>query len=287
MRTKYLSSTVPLSAAHNKALLSFKREVLSLYRRHGRHRLPWRIDQSPYRVFISEIMLQQTGVARVLPKFETFIAAFPSFETLARANLRQVYALWQGLGYNRRAKYLRDAAKRVVEEYGGVLPKNVEALKSLPGIGPYTAGAIAAFSFGNPEPFVETNIRTAVMHHFFPDTTAVSDTEILAVLVRLRPARGREARHWYAALMDYGADLKRQGLRINHKSAQYVKQSKFEDSLRQVRGAVLRVLGMGGRTLETLAMECRKNVTETNKALRGLCAEGLVRKRGRIFFLAD
>lgn len=287
MSTQKHSSTVPLKKPLNKAFFTFRKEVLALYKKEGRHHLPWRVDQSPYRVFVSEIMLQQTQVDRVLPKFDAFTARFPTFESLAQASLSEVYALWQGLGYNRRAKFMRDAARRVVEEYGGVLPRNVEALKSLPGIGPYTAGAIAAFSYGAREPFIETNIRAAVLHHFFKNKDNVADNDILSVLTQLRPARGREARHWYAALMDYGSHLKRQGLRNNQKSKHYIKQKKFEGSVRQLRGALIRVLGKGAKEARTLARMCGRSRAETNKALAALCAEGLVRKRGARFGLCD
>ncbi len=259
-----------------KKLMDLRKTVLDYYRKAGRHDLPWRKVQSPYAVFISEVMLQQTQVHRVLPKFEAFIKVFPDFKTLGKASLPEVYALWQGLGYNRRAKFLRDAAKIITEECKEILPSDKVLLQRLPGIGPYTAGAISAFAFGNPEAFVETNLRTVVTHHVFPRSRKVRDEHILKVLVQLQPKAGSAAQEWYAALMDYGSHLKQSGVRINNKSAHYTKQKAFKGSQREVRGAVVRVLGLGKKKENELFSLLPFTQSKIRLALKALAHESLI-----------
>ena len=128
--------------------------------------MPWREDTRPYFVLVSELMLQQTQVSRVIPKFKEFIKHFPDERALASASLGDVLKQWQGLGYNRRAKYLHEAARMIVDEFGGEFPKDQKDMQRLPGVGKNTAGAIAAYSFNQPSVFVETNIRTVFIHHF-------------------------------------------------------------------------------------------------------------------------
>lgn len=263
----------------------FRQTVRKYFAAAGRHDLPWRRPQTPYRVLVSELMLQQTQVDRVKPRFDAFMKRFPTWKALAHAPLADVYALWQGLGYNRRAKYLRDAAKMVVA-HGKELPNDEAFLRSLPGVGPYTAGAVRAFAFGESAPFVETNIRTAVIHHCFGSREEIRDTEILAVLESLRPRRGKAARDWYAALMDYGAHLKREGARLNQRSRGYAKQSKFEGSLRQVRGAILRELAGGARSTARLTERISRKESDIDRALAGLIKDGLVSRAGRTYALS-
>jgi A/G-specific adenine glycosylase len=218
---------------------SFCRTVYSYFTRHKR-RLPWRTDYDPYSIFISEIMLQQTQVDRVALKFGPFIAAFPDFQSLAKAPLSRIYLHWQGLGYNRRALHCRQAAAIVMRDYGGTLPDSPETLVLLPGIGKATAASICAFAFNKPVLFLETNIRTALIHHFFPGRDSVSDEELLpiaqTVLDRKNPRR------WYSALMDYGSVLKKEYGNASRRSSQYAKQPRFQGSRRQVRGAILKAL---------------------------------------------
>lgn len=271
--------------AHAEAHKLFKKAVLRHFAASGRHHLPWRKLQTPYRVLVSELMLQQTQVDRVVPKFNAFTKRFPDWKRLAAASLPQVYGYWQGLGYNRRAKYLRDAAK-LVRAAGTDLPNDEAFIRSLPGVGPYTAGAVRAFAYGEPAPFIETNIRTAILYNFFPDDRTVSDAELLAILEQLKPVKGKRARDWYAALMDYGAHLKRQGVKLNSKTRGYAKQSKFEGSLRQVRGAMLRELAGGGKSKAALKKKIGRKESDIDRALLGLSKDGLVLKRGRIYTLS-
>jgi A/G-specific adenine glycosylase len=208
------------------------------FKKNGRHDFAWRKTKDPYHILVSEIMLQQTQVDRIIPYYAKFLREFPTIQALERSDLSRVLQAWSGLGYNRRAKMLRDCASAVVEKWGGTLPKERAALESLPGIGPYTAGAIRAFAFNEPDVFIETNIRTALTHHFFPKVSNVLDRALLIFLAEA--SRGQDPRTWYWALMDYGTYLKRSGVRINAKSKHYVKQARFAGSLREVRGAILR-----------------------------------------------
>src|SRR3989338_2815033 len=266
---------VPLQAPPAR-LRSFRVTVWKYWKEHGRHDLPWRKTKDPYRVIVSEVMLQQTQVPRVIEKYKEFLKKFPTARALAKASLSDVLKVWSGLGYNRRGKYLHDAAKQIVEV--GNIKK---ALAShLPGVGPYTRAAVRVFAYNEPDILIETNIRTAFIHHFYASVlqkTSIADTEILPLAAKA--AEGQDPREWHWALMDYGAYLKRTGVRNNSRSAHYTKQSKFEGSLRQVRGAILRELHKGpleakptGRRLGGFG---RKHA---EKALAGLARDGLIVK---------
>ena len=250
--------------------------VWKYWKEHGRHDLPWRKTKDPYRVIVSEVMLQQTQVPRVIEKYKEFLKKFPTVRALAKASLSDVLKVWSGLGYNRRGKYLHDAAKEIV-----VVRNIKEALAShLPGVGPYTRAAVRVFAYNEPDILIETNIRTAFIHHFYASVlqkTSIADTEILPLAAKA--AEGQDPREWHWALMDYGAYLKRTGVRNNSRSAHYTKQSKFEGSLRQVRGAILRELHKGPLeakpTRRRLVGFGRKHA---EKALAGLARDGLIVK---------
>lgn len=250
--------------------------------RDRRRGMPWRENPSPYFVLVSEVMLQQTQVPRVVPKFSEFIARFPTLQSLAEAPLADVLVRWNGLGYNRRAKFLWEAAGAVTRQYGGVLPHTLEQLVALPGIGPNTAGAILAYAFGQPVIFVETNIRTVIINHFFADQDVpVTDAQIREVLQQVLPAD--TPRDWYWALMDYGTHLKATAGGQLQRVHGYKKQSKFEGSRRQVRGKVLRVLLDGGQTLA--ALEGRITDLRLGDVLAALKKEGLVACTGETWHL--
>lgn len=229
--------------------------VLSHYHTNGRAHLPWRQTKNPYRILVSEVMLQQTQVDRVLPKYKLFVKKFPTVSVLAQAPLSEVLLVWSGLGYNRRAKMLHNAAKMVTSERGGVFPKTAPELEALPGVGPYTARAVAIFAFNKPEVCIETNIRTVFTHVYFPKKKIVSDKEILPLIEKTLARalqRGIRPKDFYAALMDYGSYLKKNGVRVNSKSKHYAKQSKFEGSARQKRAAKLRARLKAGASDEEL-----------------------------------
>ena len=146
----------------------FQQMVLDYYHQHGRP-MAWRDTTDPYKILVSEIMLQQTQVERVLVKYPDFLAAFPDFASLAQAPLADILTVWQGMGYNRRAISLQKCAQRVMNEYDGMLPADVDTLATFPGIGRATASSICAFAFNMPVVFIETNIRRVFIHFFFSD----------------------------------------------------------------------------------------------------------------------
>lgn len=264
----------------------FRELVWKHYAAHGRHDLPWRKTHDPYRILVSEVMLQQTQVERVIPYYAAFLKKFPTVSKLASASLADVLRAWQGLGYNRRAKMLHAAAKTVVERHRGKMPADAAALLALPGIGPYTAGAVAAFSANADSLIIETNIRTAVTHHFFRDAEKVADADVLAILKKAHP-EGR-SREWHAALMDYGAHLKKSGVRINARAKGYAKQKTFAGSMREARGAILKALASGPASKRKLLLLLGDDRTgQLAQALAALTAEGLVEGTGRSVALAS
>jgi A/G-specific adenine glycosylase len=218
----------------------FQNIVYQHYSLNGRHSLPWRQTEDPYRILVSEIMLQQTQVERVIPFYERFLARFPDVKSLSEASLGDVLRLWQGLGYNRRAKLLHECARTIVREWGGVFPVEQGGLQTLPGVGPYTAGAVMAFAYNTGVTMIETNIRTVFIHHFFSDARGVHDKEILPLIDTMMDKKN--PRRWYAALMDYGSHLKRTIGNVSRKSAHHTTQKTFKGSDRQIRGAIIRTL---------------------------------------------
>ena len=197
-------------------------------------------------------MLQQTQVGRVIPKYLAFIEQFPAVQNLAKAPLSEVLIAWQGLGYNRRAKFLWQAAQMVTKDYDGVFPRDQKELTKLPGVGINTAGAIMAYAYNAPVVFLETNIRTVYIHHFFHDQTDVKDQDIAELVSQTLPNQD-ETRHWYWALMDYGTYIKQTHGNKSRASKTYAKQSPFQGSKRQVRGAVIRYLSQQPGTLQEIA----------------------------------
>lgn len=255
---------------------TFRKVVWEYYQAQGRHDLPWRQPETdgtfdPYKILVSEIMLQQTQVGRVIPKFQEFLEKFPSFTALANAPLGEVLKSWNGLGYNRRAKFLWQAASMVMQEYDGRLPEQLDQLVKLPGVGQNTAGAILAYAYNTPVVFIETNIRTVFIHHFFSTVNEVTDKEIIALVAKTLPDNPRG---WYWALMDYGSHLKQTVGNLNQQSRQYTKQSAFHGSRRQIRGKVLRLLAEGGYTRQQLARDIPDD--RLPDVLADLTKEGLI-----------
>ena len=248
----------------------FREMIYGYYREHGRT-MPWRLTNNPYHILVSEVMLQQTQVQRVLEKYESFLAVFPDFPSLACAPLSELLATWQGLGYNRRAIALSRISRIVLEEFNGVLPSSVDTLMTLPGIGHATASAIAAFAFHTPVVFIETNIRRVYIHCFFDDRDNVRDDEILPLVETTLDASN--PREWYYGVMDYGVMLKKNHENPNRRSAHYQKQSPFEGSNRQMRGMILRTLTRQPhvteqeivRQLQTDKALLRKNLLQLQK----------------------
>ena len=212
--------------------------------------MPWRDDISPYAIFISEVMLQQTQIARVLIKYPLFIQTFPDFKSLARSNTSELLLAWQGMGYNRRALYLRSSARIITEQYDNVLPVDLKLLDELPGIGYATACSIAAFAYNKPVLFIETNIRRVFIHHYFANEINISDKQIFLHIERTLDKNN--PREWYWALMDYGAYLRKLKDNPNKKSIHYTKQKKFTGSVREMRGGILKLLLTRSCTKEEL-----------------------------------
>lgn len=264
----------------NKKERAFVGLVKDFYTAHSRDYLPWRKTKDPYKIMVSEIMLQQTQVDRVIPKYKKFIKKFPSAAALAKADLSEVIQEWQGLGYNRRARYLYEACQVIVKLDGGKFPKNNRDIQNLPGVGPYTAAAIRAFAYNEPVVLIETNVRTVYLHHFFKKRENVADAEILELVERTLDTE--DPKTWYAALMDYGSYLKKKIGNQNGRSKHYVKQSKFKGSNREVRGEIIRALIVAPRTKIELIRITRKTKKAVTKPLQDLLKEGMiVVKKGR------
>lgn len=225
-------------------------------------------------------MLQQTQVSRVIAKYLEWMRIFPDIKSLAKADLRDVLILWQGLGYNRRARYLYESVSLLV--VNGI-PHGTQELVKLPGVGVNTAGAISAYVFNEPVVFIETNIRTVIIEHYFSDKFAVTDNEIIRVLDRLISATHLDARNWYWALMDYGTFLKASVKNVQ-KSAHYAKQATFEGSLRQLRSSILRSLLVHAYTEEQL-LESHPDI-RTPHAIRTLIKDKLIILDGLYYVIA-
>ncbi len=281
--------------AHHSTIHTRKNHCISKLVRHlkrfaqrgGRAHLPWRKARDPYAILVSEVMLQQTQVGRVIPFYAAFLAKFPDLKALAGAPLEEVLATWQGLGYNRRARALRDAARAAFGRWGGELPQSASELESLPGVGPYTARAVAAFAFERPEIFIETNIRTVFLHYCFTGRRTVRDAELLPLVAEALARSRMRPSIFYAALMDHGAELKHSGLRLNAQSAHYARQPRFEGSRRQLRGKILRALLEAPLPLSALARVCGEKAAAVRAELLRLEKEKLVRRTGAHYALAD
>jgi len=273
-------------AGADSTIRAFQNVVEQYFIQHGRHDLPWRQPETdgsfdPYKIMVSELMLQQTQVARVTQKYMEFLEIFPTVQSLAAADLGEVLVTWQGLGYNRRAKFLCQAAQKITQDFNGVSPRTRDELVALPGIGANTAGAILAYAFNAPVVFIETNIRTVFIHHFFSDQTSIPDQPILELVEQTVP-KGK-SREWYWGLMDYGTHLKQTVGNASRASKKYSKQPKFEGSQRQIRGHVLRFLAQKSASSSELTQE----ITDERLVivLRELEREGLIRRRGKAYSL--
>lgn len=207
--------------------------------------MPWRETADPYRILVSEVMLQQTQVSRVIPKYEEFLKAFPTAQALAAAAPSAVLRLWQGLGYNRRALNLKKAAETICDQklgHKGRFPEDRDALIGLPGIGQSTAGAIMNFAFNKPTAFIETNIRAVFLYFFFKGSSSVSDTDIYALVEETIDSK--RPREWFYALYDYGTMLKstlgKERSALHKQSKHYSKQSAFKGSNRELRSSIVK-----------------------------------------------
>lgn len=268
-------------------IAEFKKMIWAHYRRAGRTALPWRHTRDPYAILVSEMMLQQTQVARVEGYYRKWLRRFPSFRALARARTADVLAAWQGLGYNRRALFLKRTAETVVKKHGGRLPRDRAALRALPGVGKGTSGALMAFAFNEPEVFIETNIRRVFIHFFFPKKKHVTDAE-LERYIKSSIDR-KNVREWYWAVMDYGAAMRTAGAAKrradpNRRSAHHKRQARFEGSERQLRGRLLRLMlskpNEGKIGIRRLPQVLAAPNGTTEKIVKGLEKEGFIVRKG-------
>lgn len=291
-------------AKSEEQIRKFRRIVWNYYRNYKRD-LPWRPPcatakalggtrslkfrkgkANPYAIVVSEIMLQQTQVDRVRGKYKEFLKVFPSFRALASASPAEVLRAWQGLGYNRRALSLHRLAKIVVKENRGVLPRAPEALEILPGIGPATAGSIAAFAFNAPVTFVETNIRRAIIHHFFPQRRNIPEEDIMAIAAKTLDRK--KPREWYWALMDYGSMLGGKFPNPNRRSAKYRRQPAFRGSDRELRGHIVRLLvEKSCVAVSALSAFTSESGERVDKVLCALEREGFLRRKGAAVMMVE
>ena len=243
--------------------------------------MPWRETRDPYRILVSEIMLQQTQVSRVLKKYPEFIKKFPTLKSLANSSLQSVLQAWVGLGYNRRAKSLQKSAQIIMKEHKDKVPASLAELDFLPGVGKATAGAILAYAYNKPEVFIETNIRNVYIHFFFKDKKSIKDRDLLP-LVKMTLLK-RNPRMWYYALMDYGNMQKKLFGNANQTSAHYTKQARFKGSFREVRGKIVKILALQGKVKqENLYERINSDKRKITEAVNILIKEGLVSRKGKI-----
>ena len=257
----------------------FKKTIWQNYTTQGRI-FDWRHADDPYKIFVSEVMLQQTQTQRVTQKYIQWITVFPDFKTLAQASLKDVLAQWQGLGYNRRGLFLHKAAQIIASEYYGNLPNDREILEGLPGIGKATAASIRAFAFNEPTVFIETNIRTVFIYFFFPSRDNVHDNEVMPLV--MQTVDPKNPREWYYALMDYGVMLKKRFKNPSRKSIHHHQQSKFEGSDRQIRGMILKILTAADEPIDEKKLTdiIGKDHVRVKKIIDQLVDEKFIGRRG-------
>ena len=259
---------------------TFRGRVLSWYRRSGRD-LPWRHTRDPYRVLVSEVMLQQTQVSRVLPAYRRFLARYPTLRALSRAPLGDVLREWSGLGYNRRARDLHRIARLCTSR----LPRTVAGLDALPGVGAYTASAVACFALGQAAAFADTNIRRVLGRAILGRTA----TEREAVALDSRFGSRRATARWHHALMDIGATVclaKRPHCDVcpvrnvcryeGDEETSLRRQPSFQESDRRVRGAIVRHLASATRGVAVDTLRRGINDARVPRLVRVLAREGLV-----------
>jgi A/G-specific adenine glycosylase len=231
---------------------------------------------------VSEFMLQQTQTQRVMRYWDDWMRRWPKPEDLAGAPMEEALRHWSGLGYNRRCYNLKNSAAIITAEHKGNVPGSPDTLRLLPGIGPYISGAIVCFAYNCPSVFMETNIRAAVIHCFFPGRDDVRDSEIYPILEKA--LYKKDPRTWYYALMDYGASLKKLTENPSRRSAHYVRQSPFIGSFRQARGKVIRALAdMGASNADEIKMACGLEEERLYRVLERLEKESLVAEKAGVY----
>lgn len=242
-----------------------------------RRDLPWRHTRDPYKILVSEVMLQQTQVSRVLPKYREFIKRYPTVYKLAQASPADILRIWKGIGYNRRALYLQRTAKEIVEHYSGEFPKDEQLLLKLPGLGIYTARAILVFAYKQEATLVDTNIRQIITHFFFKDEPQ-KESIVEEVARQLVPSG--KSWEWHQALMDYGAiamsKLKTQMSKVRKKTIPFHQSNRF------FRGRIIDRLREGAVQEQKIFGECvsvyRKSRRFTDGIIASLLKDGLIER---------
>jgi A/G-specific adenine glycosylase len=261
---------------------------LTAFFNHGSRTIPWREPEqdgsySAYKILVSEIMLQQTQVVRVIPKYQAFLNQFPTIDSLVSADLSDVLRLWVGLGYNRRAKYLWQAAQQLKDKQE---PWTCEDLVSCVGIGPNTANAVLAYAYNQQVLFIETNIRSVILHHFFKDQHMVKDAAILDILQQIVPWHSSNylsPRLFYWAMMDYGTHLKATHGNPNIRSRSHAVQATFVGSNRQIRGKIIQTLAVAPTSVSELKQVI--NDDRFDEICKALEREGLIKLRDKTLML--
>ncbi|MDR0784615.1 MAG: A/G-specific adenine glycosylase [Treponema sp.] len=269
----------------SESISAFKTEVNAFFTQQGRS-FPWRENTTPWGVAVSEFMLQQTQTERVTPFFKRWMERWPTPAALADASLEDALREWVGLGYNKRCRFLKECARVICVKHGGKVPETPAELTQLPGVGAYTAGAVACFAYNYPSVFIETNIRATILNFFFKDAASVSDKKLVPIL---EEALDREnPRQWYWALMDYGAALKKTGENPSRRSAHYAKQSTFDGSFRQLRGKVVRSLAIDGKAnAEELAFRTGIAPDDLYRALSALNRDSIVAEQEGVYQIRE
>ena len=293
-----MSAASPRFTLSKDGITSFRKLMYSAYETEGRS-FPWRETTDAWGILVSEVMLQQTQTARVVSYWTMWMQKWSSPAALHEASLEDVLKQWSGLGYNRRARSLKDAARIITLERGGNVPETADDLIQLPGIGAYTSKAVACFAYNHPSVFIETNIRAVMLELFFTGQDGISDREIMPVLEAVLDKD--DPRTWYWALMDYGASLKRRSgakANPNRLSAHYTRQSAFKGSFRQIRGSIIRNLalkgGLNGKDLYSasctegdLKRDTPVKESDFYRALESLRNESMVAESGGVYRISD
>jgi A/G-specific adenine glycosylase len=268
-----------MDSISSSRIKSFQEKIFNWWKS-NRREFPWRQTTDPYKILVSEIMLQQTQASRVVEKYNEFINKYPSLENLASATGAQVLKIWSGLGYNRRALWLLEASKEIMEMKQ--FPKTSKDLEELKGIGPYTSRAILIFAFNKDVATVDTNIRRIFIHEGFA-IEETTDEELFTIANRLLP-KG-QSRDWHNALMDYGAEkitAKKTGIRPPSK------QSSFKNSSRMFRGAIVKYLIKNSNVNDQkIANECQIPKEELDDILSSLIKDGLIVRSGTKYSLPE
>ena len=264
------------------------RETVYAHYQVAQRTFPWRENLDPWGILVSEFMLQQTQTQRVIPYWIHWMTVWATPETLHKATLEDALKTWSGLGYNRRCRYLKECAAIITNDYSGKVPQTPEILRSLPGVGTYTASAVSCFAYNHPSVFIETNIRSAIIHFFFKQEEKVTDSEIVPILSALLEKERNNSRQWYWALMDYGVALKKATKNPSRKSARYTKQSRFEGSFRQRRGIALKaLLSQGPAHIAELHNRTGIKTEDLYEALKSLEKESLVSEKSGMYMVKE